>query len=446
MKLRQIVKQKLALRLAMVAGVAGIIALTTIVTLVIINLGDDTKTRASENGKEDGVNNIDLNSGEILSKFEWEQNPVTLATIGPNAISVGKSACSAAGGRSSSLGLNPGASGADIDLVLKGTSYFDVDGIDISVDFKRKESSGYFFVRGNSLQFGFDKGYITIAYRIENGKGGYETVQAKTDYFIPIDEMFRTFRFIYNPRTGRGEVFVSSIIIWNNENLKNRKLYWKNSGDIVIGKEIDGGGYNIPVLDNLVIRTTGSSMPLSESLLNFIAEPRANEVCLRWSIESDFNIDNFVVQRSINGVDFNDIGSLNVGVAQPEEEYMYIDKRPAEGITFYRLKQIFTDGKFVTHPVTAVKITSNPKDIVFDHISPDPFKDKLDVAYYAPENGKVWLQITDTQGKILCSEFFGAVKGKNVHVFTDRQNLPGGTYILNLVFNDKRVKTKIIKG
>src|ERR1051325_2387411 len=158
MKLRQIVKQKLALRLMIVTGEASVIVLTTLVTMVIINLGDNTKTRASENGLEAGGNKMDLNTGEILSKFEWEQGPATAATIGPNAIQAGKTAVCAAGGRSSTNGLNPGTSG-DIDLTLKGTSYFDVDGIDISVDFKRKESSGYFFVRGNSLQFGFDKGY-----------------------------------------------------------------------------------------------------------------------------------------------------------------------------------------------------------------------------------------------------------------------------------------------
>src|SRR5208283_355208 len=99
--------------------------------------------------------------------------------------------------------------------------------------------------------------------------------------------------------------------------------------------------------------------------------------------------DKFVVQRSINGVDFNDIGYMNVNTAQPEEEYMFIDRRPANGITFYRLKQIFIDGRFVTHPITAVKNNVNPEEIVLDHISPDPFKEKLDVAYYAPESGKV---------------------------------------------------------
>jgi len=446
MKLRRIIKQKTALRLMLVASVTSVIVLTTIVTLVVIHLGETSRTRASEQGMESGVNNIDLNSGEILTKFEWDQDPASTATIGPNAIATGKSVSCTTGGRSSTFGLNPGASGDGINLVIKGTPYYDVDGIDISIDFIRKEPSGYFFTRGNSIQFGFEKGYLTISYRVENGKGGYETVQAKTDYFIANDDIYRTYRFIYNPRSGKGEVFVSSIIVWNNDGEKNRKLFWRNAGNIIIGKDIKGGGYNIPVLDNLVIRTTGSSMPLTESLLNFIAEPREGEVLLRWSVETDFNIDNFIVQRSINGVDFDNIGSLTVNNAQSEEEYMYVDKRPADGVTFYRLKQTFTDGKFVTHPVTAVKQNSGTKEIVFDHISAAPFKDKLDVAYYAPENGKVWLQLTDTQGKVVCSEFFSATKGKNVHVFTDKQNLPSGTYILNLVFNDKRVKTKVIKG
>src|SRR5271169_5378350 len=105
MKLHRKIKQRIALRLMMVAGITAVVVLTALITMVVIHLGDTGSTRASESGFESGVSGFDINNGEILSKFDWDQQPPTTASIGPNAIAVGKSVSCTTGGRSSTFAL-----------------------------------------------------------------------------------------------------------------------------------------------------------------------------------------------------------------------------------------------------------------------------------------------------------------------------------------------------
>src|SRR5213083_2027678 len=116
MKIRRILKQKLALRLMLAAVITGVAVLSAIVSLVIIHLGETGMTRASENGGEAGLSNVELNNGEILSRFDWDHDPASYASIGPNAIAIGKSVICAPGGRSSTNGLNPGTTGDGINM------------------------------------------------------------------------------------------------------------------------------------------------------------------------------------------------------------------------------------------------------------------------------------------------------------------------------------------
>ena len=127
------------------------------------------------------------------------------------------------------------------------------------------------------------------------------------------------------------------------------------------------------------------------------------------------------------------------------DEYIYIDKTPVtSAVVYYRLRQTFKNGKFVTHALSAIRFRSD-KSFAIDHLNPVPFQNVCDISYYLPKSGRVWLQITDESGKILNTENFEAPQGKNVHVFKDENNLEAGTYNLSLIFENKKTTTKLIK-
>lgn len=444
-KIQQGIKQKnkIRIRFLYVIAVSTLFITIGIGLLVILNLNNLTKTRAKGTTEEGG--GIDLSKGEIISEFNWEADPVTTSIVGPD----GKRACEDAhamtGGRSSSNGLAPGPNGKNIDLEIEDNELFNQDGLDISIDFRRNEPSGDFFSRGKAFNFGMDQGFLIISYKIENNLGKVETVNAKTDYEIPTDRVFRTFRFIFTPLTGKSEIFANGLIVWQKQHEKNSALYWKNAGKIMVGRNMNGGGEDKVVFDNLIVRNSGSVIPFSESLLNFMLEMKDGGVKVHWSTSANKDVAYFSVERSLNGTDFTTVGIVNARSDSAESEYTYLDKTtPGSTVVYYRLKQSFKNKKFITHELSAIKFNSQ-KSFSIDHINPIPFKTSFDVSYYLPGSGQVWMQISDDKGKILITESFDAPRGKNVHVFKDEKNLQPGEYNLSLIFENKKVTRKVVK-
>ncbi|HNP49918.1 MAG TPA: hypothetical protein PKL85_13830 [Bacteroidia bacterium] len=438
--------RRMSMRLAMVIGTFSGIFLLTMGWLVYLNFNNLSKTRASGEAEEGG--GISLNSqGEILAEFTWEKDPVTTATLGPDGTRCGKDAHSMSGGRSSTNGLSPGPNGKDIDLEFEASELYNQEGIDISIDYRKSEPEGSFFSRSNNFNFGFENNFITISYRTENSKGGSEQVRERTNYEIPDDPLYRTYRFIYSPNSGKAEIFVNSVIVWSHQGNANTPLYWKNAGNIVIGKNMNGNGADKAILDNLVIRSTGSVSPLAESLLNFMLEPKEGLVKVHWSSSANDKVDYYTIERSVNGVDFVNVSNVKSSPEKNDgEEYEFTDKTAAStSIVYYRLRQTFLNGKFVTHPLSAIKFKTE-KDFAIERVNPQNFDHSFDISYFIPKSGRVWMQLSDPQGKVISTETFEAPKGKNVHVYKDQQNLQRGEYTLNLIFDNKKVSTKVTKS
>src|SRR5450631_2689562 len=95
--------------------------------------------------------------GQLISEFTWDSNPVTQAAFGPNGTSVSGTATSSPGGSSGTNGLNAGPGSNNINLIVPGATFM-VPGLDVSVDFLKKENGASFFALGS-----FDVGISTGA-------------------------------------------------------------------------------------------------------------------------------------------------------------------------------------------------------------------------------------------------------------------------------------------
>jgi hypothetical protein len=446
LNIKQELRRRLNVKLILFAAITVLLFGIAITSVLIINLGN------SERGTAQKADDL-LAIGDIICRFTWEEKSVLKATEGPDGIKASKTAFISSGGKSSSNALNPGKPGQPINLMITGSPFFNVPGIDIAIDFRRSEGSGNFFSRGSSFNFGMDKGNIIITYRIENGNGGFKSVSAVTNYSIPIDEIWRTYRFIYSPITGKGEIFVNSVIVWSNQSTPNTKLYWNDDSNVIIGKDMDGGGaIDRSIFDNLVVRTTGSVENSEQSLLAFSAFPHPDfkeRMLITWTMIPTINDNYFTVERSVNGVDFNKIGTIKAAPASnTASEYLFTDIRPvAYGITYYRIKHFTNDGQFVQYPATAVSTRSrNIEDIAIEDVAPLPFTSSFDITYTTSGTGEVLMKIIDKNGTICATEKMKAVKGKNIYAFRNAVKLNSGIYTLNLTYNQKSVNKKVIKS
>lgn len=332
-------------------------------------------------------------NAQIISYFTWENPDITQADIGPNFVAGNLSAYSGTGGAGGTNGLNSGLPKRDLNLVLLDNPIFDVDGIDISVDFQRDETIGSFFTRGNSLVM---KGgaNLSVRYRVDDGAGGFTTINSGNVFSIPNGSTYNNYRFYYLPNTGVGALAVNDVVVWSNDGPDNRNMYWAGSGNIIIGSGLDGSGYNRAFLDNLVIAEVLAS-PLPIELVSFEANViEESEVELNWETVSEINNAYFSIERSIDDENWETIQEIE-GANNSIEliAYSTIDTNPIKGVSYYRLKQTDYNGTFTYSDIKVVEITLDSEKNTNIHVYPNPTVDIIYIKSTDIENLRVYSSI-----------------------------------------------------
>lgn len=372
-------------------------------------------------------------NAQIISQFTWDSNPVTKADIGPDATSVSPSATSSPGGVGGTNGLNAGLPKMDLDFIIPTISgAFDVAGIDISFDFQRDESSGTFFKRGNSLIIDGTK-RLSVSYRVDDGAGGFNTINSGDVYNIPDDNTFRNYRFYYLPSTGYGALLVDGIEVWSNDGADKRDMYWKSGDDIIIGDNLDGSGTNRTALDNLIIGNV-STNPLPVELVRFNVKQNNKEAQIEWKTATEINNDFFTIERSIDAISWEFLTEINgAGNSSSSLNYQTTDDNPYLGLSYYRLKQTDFNGKSSYSSVKSLNITENPSSSI--KIYPNPAESQITVS--SDVSNLTDLRILNVLGQDV-TNLVNLKSNESQIIIVDLSNLETGIYFVNV--NSKTTK------
>lgn len=151
--------------------------------------------------------------------------------------------------------------------------------------------------------------------------------------------------------------------------------------------------------------------------LSISATPQDRTVVLNWETAVEINNEGFVVERSGNGLQWQEIGFVpGSGTSEIPIAYQYVDQHPLSGTNYYRLKQIDYDGQYEyskvlsatigTDSAAPFRIFPNPASKLLTVQLPDdqlPYQLKL----YNNLGQVVWEKATGTDRthRILFSEF-----------------------------------------
>ncbi len=87
--------------------------------------------------------------------------------------------------------------------------------------------------------------------------------------------------------------------------------------------------------------------PSPVSLISFNAQKEAQTAVLSWSTGEEINSDRFEVEHSLNGKNWQKIGSVAArGNSKNTQWYAFTDNNPANGSNLYRLRMVDRDGTF----------------------------------------------------------------------------------------------------
>jgi hypothetical protein len=184
--------------------------------------------------------------------------------------------------------------------------------------------------------------------------------------------------------------------------------------------------------------TTSSSTPatpLPVTLASFSAAPQGTNVVVRWATASEQHNAGFEVQRSATGSEFTTLAYVaGSGTTQTANAYHYLDAAPLRTTSYYRLKQVDTDGTIAYSPVVAVAaVTASGAQATAASLSlyPSPVADRATVEWTSTAATAGCWSLTTATGQVVHKEALRAEAGLNT-LAVDLLPYPSGSYVLTV--------------
>jgi hypothetical protein len=120
--------------------------------------------------------------------------------------------------------------------------------------------------------------------------------------------------------------------------------------------------------------TTAASLPVE--FTKFSATPRQKEIALNWQTATEKNNSHFEIEKSVDGKNYYTIGEVSgAGTTLEVQNYEFMDVNPANGMNYYRLKQVDWNDDSEYSNITAVEFSSDLNAQFF----PNPVKNELTI-------------------------------------------------------------------
>ncbi len=130
--------------------------------------------------------------------------------------------------------------------------------------------------------------------------------------------------------------------------------------------------------NNVIAFAANCPSVLPVELISFGAVKSGRNALISWETASEINNDFFVVERSVDGIEFQSIGRIEgQGTTQQMQSYVLLDKQPWSGINYYRLRQVDFDGTITYSEIRSldfrkdeIKVYPNPANEVVSISNP----------------------------------------------------------------------------
>jgi len=190
------------------------------------------------------------------------------------------------------------------------------------------------------------------------------------------------------------------------------------------------------------IAITGAVGALPVEFGGLTANCTNKEVVVSWSTLSETNNDYFEIQKSIDGFDYEVIGSVEgQGNSISSHYYIFRDQQPLSGIVYYRLKQVDNNGDF--HYTDWAPTKCDEREITAV-LFPNPSigADAM-LNINAHVGDQVNIQILTTDGKLVGS-FIKTLRENLASISLNQFDLEKSVYQITIQIGDRRIHKKWI--
>ncbi len=181
---------------------------------------------------------------------------------------------------------------------------------------------------------------------------------------------------------------------------------WKETGTVNATDNtatIEGANYwgDLYAMDNTLDR-------LPVELISFEAVDRNSTVILKWVTTSEVDNNYFIVERSQDGINFQEIGTVQgSGTTNNLQTYLFNDRFPPKGRVYYRLKQIDFNGQDEKSGLVTLTTKKTDQEIQLN-VYPNPAQDleNIHIEFTGLQDSSVpiILRIIDGSGKVIFNQ------------------------------------------
>ena len=184
---------------------------------------------------------------------------------------------------------------------------------------------------------------------------------------------------------------------------------------------------------------TSEALPIT--LQTLTATPKSNTTHLHWRTATELNNDYMAVEHSRDGRRYTEICRvLGAGTTQEPQDYSFVHEAPAQGLNYYRLRQVDYDGQHEYHgPVTARFGQAAGELQVFPTLSAG----ELRVRYSGQLQSGAQLSVLGLQGQVQRSLAWDSKSRQRTTL--NVSDLPAGLYLLRLQNGREVLSARFVK-
>ncbi len=163
-------------------------------------------------------------------------------------------------------------------------------------------------------------------------------------------------------------------------------------------------------------------------------------VWLEWETKHEAKSSRYFLERSRVGQNFKVLPQAAKATGQISSYYQVADRAPTAGTSYYRVKYITNDGKYVHSPIVQVLVTPEGSPLFIAY--PNPFEEMLTVDFLSPTDEVMTLVVLDNLGKMVFTE--------TIPVGALRQDIrlpeaAKGLFTLQVISGKERLVRKVMK-
>lgn len=219
-------------------------------------------------------------------------------------------------------------------------------------------------------------------------------------------------------------------------------LYSIPANGTYTGGRVDNNG-----IDLYIHNSGGLYSILPVELTSFTGSYKEMAVDLKWETATELNNQLFIIERSLDGRNFESIAQVNgAGTTSTPQSYQWTDNNVVPGnIYYYRLKQVDFDGEFAHSAIINISIPSLA-GLHAGQFYPNPAKDRVSLGIYSDKtvDGAI-IRFVGMDGRIVMEKILRINEGYNNFDFSIGL-LPSGIYRGVVVSENNEINIPLIKS